>query len=84
MNILSALTKNPYKIVICGSRSTVKSTTNNFSGPAKITGWPTCLSAFHLYTHLSRALIGHVRVRVLEEGLCKEVADFFRLCIFQF
>ena len=55
------------------------------AGPAKITGWPTCLSASHRGTNLSRALIGHVRVRVLlEVGLYKEVADFLRLCILKF
>jgi len=70
MNILSALTKNPLKNVICGSRSTVKSTTNHFSLPS--------------VHKIIRALIGHVRVCVLEEGLYKEVSDFFRLCIFKF
>ena len=71
--ILNALTINTLKNVICGSRGAVITRPIILVGPAKITGWPTCLSAFHLCTNLSRDLIGHVRVRVLEEGLCKEV-----------
>jgi len=64
MNKLNAI--NIYKYFICGSRGAVKSKSNYLPRPAE-DNWmaylPACQPSISC-THLSRALIGHVHVRV--------------------
>ena len=72
MNKLNALTINIYKYFICGSRGAVKSKTNNVPRPAA-DNWMAYQPVSLPCRAQTRALIGHVRSCVLEEGLCKEV-----------